>query len=79
MNRSRLLTLFPVASGILLAQLTVDQKVIDFQYLASLYAKRYGPYEWKRDLVRFDLQDIVPWLNSINATRNDLEFFSVMS
>ena len=25
------------------------QKLADFQYMAGLYAKRYGPYEWKRD------------------------------
>jgi hypothetical protein len=37
------------------AQLTIDQKVSDFQALAALYAKRYGPYEWKRDALGVDL------------------------
>ena len=32
-------------------QLTMDQKISDFQYVASVYAKRYGPYEWKRDVI----------------------------
>src|SRR5437016_714277 len=79
MSLSRILAVFPLAGGILLAQLTMDQKVSDFQYLASLYAKRYGPYEWKRDIIRFDLLSVMPWLNKINATKNDLQFFDVMS
>ena len=44
------------------AQLTIDQKVSDFQALAALYAKRYGPYEWKRDALGIDLFSIAPWL-----------------
>ena len=79
MSFSRILAVFPVATGMLLAQLTADQKTADFQYMASLYAKRYAPYEWKRDVVKFDLLNIGPWLTKINATKNDLEFFDVMS
>ena len=79
MNLSRILAVFPLAGGILCAQLTLDQKIADFQYLASLYAKRYGPYEWKRDIVKFDLLNIHPWLNKINATKDDLQFFDVMA
>ncbi len=79
MSLSRILGVFPLVGGILVAQLTMDQKVADFQYLASLYAKRYGPYEWKRDIVKFDLLNIGPWLNKINATKNDVQFFDVMS
>jgi hypothetical protein len=76
---SRILPVFPLAGTVLLAQLTMEQKVADFQYMASLYAKRYGPYEWKRDVVNFDLLNIGPWLTRINATRDDLQFFDVMS
>src|SRR5437899_10661018 len=79
MRLSRIFAIFPLTTGILLAQLTMDQKVADFQYMASLYAKRYGPYEWKRDIVKFDLLNIGPWLTKINATRDDLQFFDVMS
>src|SRR5689334_23036343 len=79
MKLSRILSVLPLAGGILFAQLTMDQKVADFQYMASLYAKRYGPYEWKRDVVKFDLLNVGPWLNKINATTNDLQFFDVMS
>jgi hypothetical protein len=35
-------------------QLTVDQKVFDFQALAGLYAKHYAPYDWKLAQFGFD-------------------------
>lgn len=76
---AKLLLVAILSPGLLSAQLTVDQKVADFQYLAGLYAKNYGPYEWKRDVVGFDLLDIGPWLNKVTATRNDLDFYDVMS
>lgn len=75
----RLLLVFLFSAGLSLAQLTSDQKVADFQYLASLYAKHYGPYEWKRDVIRFDLLEIQPWVARVSATKTDLEFFDVMS
>ncbi|HUQ93569.1 MAG TPA: S41 family peptidase [Bryobacteraceae bacterium] len=68
-----------LASELLSGQLTMDQKAADFQYLAGLFAKNYGPYEWKRDVLGFDLLDAGPWLTKITATRNDLDFFDVMS
>src|SRR5215471_2022198 len=60
------------------AQLTMDQKVSEFQALAGLYAKRYGPYEWKRDALGIDLFNIAPWLAQVQATKNDLDFYEVM-
>ncbi|MBZ5617113.1 MAG: PDZ domain-containing protein [Acidobacteriia bacterium] len=74
----RLLPLSLVAS-LGFAQLTMDQKVSDFQALSALYAKRYGPYEWKRDAIGFDLFKIAPWLAQVQATTNDLDFYEVMS
>jgi C-terminal processing protease CtpA/Prc len=71
-----LLTLVATSSY---AQLTMDQKVSDFQSLAGLYAKRYGPYEWKRDALGIDLFNIAPWLAQVQATKNDLDFYEVMS
>jgi hypothetical protein len=65
--------------GILFAQLTTDQKLADFQYLAGLYAKRYGPYEWKRDVLNFDLLNLSPWLPRVTASKTDLEFYDLMS
>jgi hypothetical protein len=75
---SRLLLLI-LSASLSYAQLTMDQKVSDFQALAGLYAKRYGPYEWKRDTLSFDLFNITPWLAQVQATRNDLDFYEVMS
>jgi Peptidase family S41 len=75
---SRLLLLI-LSASLSYAQLTMDQKVSDFQALAGLYAKRYGPYEWKRDALNFDLLNITPWLAQVQATTNDLDFYEVMS
>jgi len=65
--------------GLASGQLTDDQKATDLQNLASLYAKRYAPYEWKRDVVGFDLFYLSPWLERAKATRTDLEFYDLMS
>ncbi len=75
-SRSLLLTLVATLSY---AQLTIDQKLSDFQALAGLYAKRYGPYEWKRDALGVDLFNIAPWLAQVQASKNDLDFYDVMS
>jgi hypothetical protein len=75
---SRLL-LFTLTGTLSYAQLTLDQKVSDFQALSSLFAKRYGPYEWKRDALGIDLFAIAPWLAKVQATKDDLDFYEVMS
>ena len=59
-------------------QLTIDQKTSDFMNVAAVYNKNYGPYEWKRDAIGFDLLNIAPWLDKVVATRNDLDFYEVM-
>src|SRR5262245_27014806 len=61
------------------AQLTAEQKILDFQALAGLYAKRYGPYEWKRDTFQFDLMNIAPWLAKVQSSKDDLAFYEVLS
>jgi len=45
MHISRLLAVFSLSTGMVFGQLTTDQKVADYQYLAGVFAKRYGPYE----------------------------------
>jgi hypothetical protein len=60
------------------AQLTVEQKIHDFENLAATYARRYAPYEWKRDLLGFDLLQIGPWLDRVAQSADDLEFFEIM-
>jgi hypothetical protein len=59
-------------------QLTEDQKISDFQNVVGVYAKQYGPYEWKRDAIGFDLLNTAPWIAKIRATKNDLDFYEVM-
>src|SRR5438876_8369397 len=59
-------------------QLTEDQKISDFQNVAGIYYKNYGPYEWKRDALGLDLANTGPWLDKIRATKNDLDFYEVM-
>src|SRR5713226_3943776 len=59
-------------------QLTEDQKISDFQNVVGVYNKNYGPYEWKRDALGFDLLNTAPWLDKVRATKNDLDFYEVM-
>jgi len=73
------LVLFALTADVAFGQLTVDQKVADFQSVAGLYAKRYAPYEWKRDAIGFDLLNVAPWLDRIIATKDDLDFYEVVS
>jgi hypothetical protein len=54
-----------VTSSLAFGQLTPEQKQADFLQLAGLYAKYYGPYEWKREAVNFDLYDVAPWLDRV--------------
>jgi hypothetical protein len=65
-------------SAVGFGQLTTEQKVADFQELVALYDKNYGPYEWKRDTIGFDLLDIGPWVDRVRGTTNDLDFYEVM-
>ena len=58
-------------------QMTADQKVADFMQLAGLYAKYYAPYEWKRDVMGFDLMKVQPWLDKVKASKDDVEFMDI--
>ncbi len=71
-----LLCLGSVAFG---QQLTKDQKILDFTNLAALYAKNYGPYELHRDLFGFDLLNIQPWLDQVNNSKTDLDFYDILA
>ena len=53
--------------------LTTNQRDADLVQLASMYAKHYAPYEWKRDVIGFDLYRLTPWLQRIHHT-DDLDF-----
>jgi peptidase S41-like protein len=81
-NLLRRLVLVAVIASVMTApaaaQLTKKQKVQDFENLAALYAKRYAPYEWKKELFGFDLFDLRPWLTQIRQSRDDLTFFEIL-
>jgi hypothetical protein len=59
------------------AQLLPEQKLLDFQQLAALYAKQYAPYEWKRDALGVDLFQIGPWLTRVRNTKTDIEYYEI--
>ena len=53
--------------------LTNNQRKTDLIQLASMYAKNYAPYEWKRDVIGFDLYRLTPWLQRVHHS-DDLDF-----
>jgi hypothetical protein len=53
--------------------LTKNQRDADFAQLAAMYAKNYAPYEWKRDVIGFDLYRLTPWLQRVHHA-DDLDF-----
>jgi len=58
--------------------LTPEQRADDLKMLAALYAKQYGPYEWKRDVIGFDLYNLRPWLERAEAISDDIEFLDLL-
>jgi type II secretory pathway pseudopilin PulG len=76
MNYLRLCSVFAVCLGAS-AQLTKDQKVADFMQLSAVFAKNYTAYEWKRDVLKYDLLDIKPWLDRIAQSKDDLDFYAI--
>jgi Peptidase family S41/PDZ domain len=57
--------------------LTEQQRIADLNQLASFYAKNYAPYEWKRDVLGFDLLRLNQWLREIHK-EDDLDFQEVL-
>jgi hypothetical protein len=68
---------FAVAASPVFAQMTREQRMLDFQHLAALYDKQYAPYEWKRDGVGFDMLKLAPWLTRIEAAKDDFEYLEI--
>jgi hypothetical protein len=66
-------TAVPEAFG----QLAMDQKVADFNQLAALYAKRYAPYELRRDVFGFDLYNLKAWLDQVAKSTDDIAFYDI--
>src|SRR5450432_88618 len=74
---AKLLLLALLIAPRLLADLTLDQKLSDFQQLAGIYAKNYGPYQWKRDVIGFDLYNVQPWIEQIKKSKTDLDYYDI--
>lgn len=58
--------------------LTTEQKLFDFQALASLYAKRYAHTDWKKTLFSVDPLDLTPWVDAVRASRDDTEYLAIL-
>ena len=69
--------LFFGASFILSAQMSTEQRLVDFQQLAALIAKRYSFVEWKQNAFQYDALDLQPWMTRIRAAKDDLEFYEI--
>ena len=79
MKRTLLVLLSISAAVNCWGQLAPGQKLADFQNLASLFAKQYGPFQWKLELFDYNLYKISPWVNMVQQTTDDLGFYEVMS
>ena len=67
-----------LTSATVWGQLTPQQKIDDFRTMVSLYSKQYGPYEWKRDAIGFDLLNVTTWEERIQRSADDIEFYELM-
>ncbi len=65
------------AVPLLQAQMTADQKSLEFQQIAGLFDKRYSFLEWKWDNLGFDGLNIGPWLERVANSKDDLEYFDI--
>jgi hypothetical protein len=71
--------LFLLSANIVSAQLTAFEKTADFQVLAALFDKLYGPYDWKKQSIQYDGLQLQPWLNLIGQSQTDLDYFEICS
>jgi hypothetical protein len=53
--------------------ISAKQRIADLEQLTGFYAKNYAPYEWKRDVVGFDLLRLTTWLQRVQHS-DDLDF-----
>ena len=61
------------------AQMTPEQRLFDFQALASLYAKRYAPANWKIQAFNVNIFEAKGWADRVRAAKTDIEYFQIMS
>ncbi len=77
MSVLRIVLLTAVFSSCACAQLSTDQKLQDFRTIVAAYSSYYGAYEWKRDVIGFDLMNAGPWLERVARSKDDLEFLEI--
>jgi len=75
----RILTGILLAATAGLSQITGEQRFFDLQYLANLFARRYAPYEWKRDKLGFDHYNTAPWIERMRRAADDMEVLEILS
>jgi C-terminal processing protease CtpA/Prc len=59
------------------AQLTTEQKLYDFRQMTAYYQYAYAPQVWKKQVFGFDLRDTAPWLDRVQRSVDDLEFYEI--
>lgn len=79
MKRTPAALLLLCAAASCWGQLTPSQKLADFQDTASLYFKKYAPFQWKMQLFDYNLYKLSPWVAQVQATTDDLSFYEIMS
>lgn len=77
MKHLRIASLILTAAAVCPAQMTPGEKASDFTQLAATYAMNYGPLQWKRDALNFDLLNIGDWLAQAMQTKDDLDFYEL--
>src|SRR5437660_752732 len=77
MKHLRIVSLILVAAAACPAQMTPGEKALDFSQMAATYAMNYGPLQWKRDALNFDLLNIGDWLTKAMNTKDDLDFYEL--
>lgn len=59
-------------------QLTVQQRVDDFSYLAGIIHRNSAAIAWKKQALGFDARDLAPWLERVRAAKDDLEYYDIL-
>ncbi|BDC51260.1 hypothetical protein F183_A35760 [Bryobacterales bacterium F-183] len=59
-------------------QLTVQQRVDDFQYLAGIVARNSATIGWKKQAFGFDARNLTPWLERVRAAKDDVEYYDIL-
>jgi hypothetical protein len=77
MKHLRIVSLILLASAACPAQMIPSEKALDFSQMAATYAMNYGPIQWKRDALNFDLLNIGDWLTKAANTQDDLDFYEL--